>query len=63
LRGRAIAGLTVGAAARIFCRKLEAEMVAVDGRYRTAEHWGPDLHGRAVQVRRDKDVLRISVLD
>jgi septum site-determining protein MinC len=63
LRGRAIAGLTVGNAARIFCRKLEAEMVGVDDRYRTAEHWGPELHGRAVQVRRDRDALRFSALD
>jgi septum site-determining protein MinC len=63
LRGRAIAGLTTGAAARIFCQKFEAEMVGVDDRYRTAEHWGPDLHGRAVQVRRDRDALRFSALD
>jgi septum site-determining protein MinC len=63
LRGRAIAGLTTGAAARIFCQKLEAEMIAVDDRYRTAEHWGADLHGRAVQVRRDRDGLRFSALD
>jgi septum site-determining protein MinC len=63
LRGRAIAGLTAGAAARIFCQKLEAEMVAVDDRYRTAEHWGADLHGRAVQVRRDRNGLRFSALD
>ncbi len=63
LRGRAIAGLSVGAAARIFCQKLEAEMVAVDDRYRTAEHWGADLHGRAVQIRRDRDGLRFSALD
>ena len=62
LRGRAIAGLTAGAAARIFCQKLEAEMVAVDDRYRTAEHWGANLHGRAVQVRRDRDGLRFSPL-
>ncbi len=45
LRGRAIAGLRTGAAARIFCRKLEAEMVGVDRLYRTAEHWGEGLHG------------------
>jgi septum site-determining protein MinC len=63
LRGRAIAGLTAGAAARIFCRKLEAEMVAVDGRYRTAEHWGAELHGRAVQIRFERNALRFSVLD
>ena len=63
LRGRAIAGLRPGGAARIFCSRLEAEMVAVDGRYRTAEHWGAELHGRAVQVRFERDALRFSVLD
>lgn len=62
LRGRAIAGLkTVGS--RIFCTRLEAEMVGVDQLYRTAENWGPDLHGRAVQVRCDRGALRLTALD
>ena len=60
LRGRAIAGLRTGEAARIFCRKLEAELVAVDGLYRTAEHWGADLQGCAVQIRRERSVLKLS---
>ena len=63
LRGRAIAGLKTGAAARIFCRKLEAELVGVDRLYRTAEHWGAGLHGRAVQVLSDRGALRLSALD
>jgi len=63
LRGRAIAGLKTGDAARIFCRKLEAELVAVDRLYRTAEHWGAGLHGQAVQIRRDGGALRLSALD
>ena len=63
LRGRAIAGLTVGSAARIFCQKLEAEMVGIDDRYRTAENWGAALHGRAVQVRREREALRFLALD
>jgi septum site-determining protein MinC len=63
LRGRALAGLRTGAAARIFCRRLEAELVGVDQLYRTAEHWGSDLHGRAVQVRCDRGALQISALD
>jgi septum site-determining protein MinC len=63
LRGRAIAGVTTGAQARIFCRRLEAELLAVGGLYRTAEHWGPDLHGRAVQVRRDQKNLALLALD
>jgi septum site-determining protein MinC len=63
LRGRAVAGLTAGPAARIFCRKLEAEMVAVDRLYRTAEHWGEGLHGRAVQIWSDRGALRLSAFD
>jgi septum site-determining protein MinC len=62
LRGRAIAGLKTGGA-RIFCRRLEAELVGVDQLYRTAENWGPDLHGRAVQVRCDRGALRLATLD
>jgi len=63
LRGRAIAGLRSGPGARIFCRKLEAELVGVDQLYRTAEHWGPGLHGRAVQVLCDRGALRLSAFD
>ena len=62
LRGRAIAGLRTPGS-RIFCRRLEAEMVGVDQLYRTSEHWGPDLHGRAVQVGCDRGALQISALD
>jgi septum site-determining protein MinC len=63
LRGRALAGLKMGAGARIFCRRLEAELVGVDQLYRTAEHWGPDLHGRAVQIHCDRGALQLSALD
>jgi septum site-determining protein MinC len=63
LRGRAIAGLRAGAGARIFCRRLEAELVGVDQLYRTAEHWGPGLHGRSVQVMCDRGSLRLSAFD
>lgn len=62
LRGRAIAGLkTIGS--RIFCRRMEAEMVGVDALYRTAETWGEGLHGRAVQVACDRGALRLSAFD
>ncbi|HEX4742876.1 MAG TPA: septum site-determining protein MinC [Caulobacteraceae bacterium] len=63
LRGRAIAGVTTGASARIFCRKLEAELIAVDGLYKTAEHWGADLRGRPAQIQRDRDALIVSAFD
>jgi septum site-determining protein MinC len=63
LRGRALAGLKAGAGARIFCRRLEAELVGVGQLYRTAEHWGPDLQGRAVQVHCDRGALQLTALD
>jgi septum site-determining protein MinC len=62
LRGRAIAGMRNGRDARIFCRRLEAELVAVDHLYRTAEHWGEGLHGAAVQILRDRGSLRLTPL-
>jgi septum site-determining protein MinC len=63
LRGRAIAGLRAGLEARIFCSRLEAELVGVDRLYRVAEHWGPRLHGRPVQVLSDRGALRLTPLD
>jgi septum site-determining protein MinC len=60
LRGRAIAGVQSGESARILCLGLEAELIAVNGIYRTAEHWGPDLHGLAAQVRSEQGLLRLT---
>lgn len=50
LRGRALAGAQGFAKARIFCRKLEAELVSIDGFYLTAEDMAPGLRGAAVQI-------------
>lgn len=63
LRGRAIAGFKPGVDARIFCGRMEAEMVGVGNLYRTSENWGPALQGRPVQVRCDRGALRLSALD
>jgi septum site-determining protein MinC len=63
LRGRAIAGVKMGSQARIFCSRLEAELVAVDGVYRTAEDWGAAVQGCAVQAHCDRGVLRLLALD
>ncbi len=67
LRGRAIAGL-LGAGAngtkpRIFCRRLEAELLAIDGVYKTADEMDPALQGRAVQVWLDGDKLAMAAID
>jgi septum site-determining protein MinC len=50
LRGRALAGAAGGKTARIFCRRLEAELLAIDGYYRTAEDLDGNLRGRPIQA-------------
>ncbi len=52
LRGRALAGASGNADARIFASLMEAELVSIAGIYRTFENGYPDgLTGRAVQIR------------
>ena len=63
LRGRAIAGSTGNAQARIFCRKHEAELLAIDGLYRTADDMGPEYRGLPIQVSLDGDALIVKPLD
>lgn len=64
LRGRAIAGLLgAGQRPRIFCRRLEAELLAIDGHYKTADEMDPALQGRAVQAWLEGDEVRVAPLD
>jgi septum site-determining protein MinC len=60
LRGRALAGATGNAMARIFCTKIEAEMLAIDGLYKTADDIEPNLRGRPVQAWLDGDTMRVA---
>lgn len=62
LRGRAMAGTTGDASARIFCRKLEAELIAIDGFYKTAEDIEDELRGHAVQMWLEGEAVRIETL-
>jgi septum site-determining protein MinC len=63
LRGRAIAGSTGNGRARIFCHRLEAELLAIDGLYKTADDMEPKLRGRAVQAWLDGDAMVLAALD
>lgn len=60
LRGRAIAGALGNPNARIFCQRFEAELVSIDGFYRTADNIDPALRGRAVEIRLVDDAISIS---
>jgi septum site-determining protein MinC len=59
LRGRAIAGTLGNSSASIFCRKLEAELLSIDGVYTTADQLASDLQGQAVHLWLDGDEMRI----
>jgi septum site-determining protein MinC len=63
LRGRAIAGCTGDARARIFCSKFEAELISIDGLYKTADDLGPTFRGLAVQVNLDGDSIILKTFD
>jgi septum site-determining protein MinC len=63
LRGRAMAGSMGDAKARIFCSRNEAELLAIDGYYQTAESMDASLRGRPVQVWLEGPGLNIEALD
>jgi septum site-determining protein MinC len=63
LRGRAIAGLSGNSGARIFCNKLQAELLSIDGVYQTADDMPAAVVGKSVQVWLDGEQMKISILD
>jgi len=63
LRGRALAGTGGNSRARIFCNRIEAELLAIDGYYRTADDVDASLRGKRVQAWLDGDQLMIAALD
>ncbi|TCV70413.1 septum site-determining protein MinC [Neorhizobium sp. R1-B] len=62
LRGRAMAGSVGNASARIFCRKMEAELLAIDGIYKMAEDMAPSLRGKPVQLWLEGDTIMAETL-
>ena len=63
LRGRAMAGTSGNRQARIFCRHLEAELLAIDGYYRTAEDLDAELRTKPVQAWLADETLFIAQID
>jgi septum site-determining protein MinC len=62
LRGRAIAGAQGYTEARIFCQRLEAELVAVAGAYVMADDIPPERRGHSAQIFLDGGECRIAAL-
>jgi septum site-determining protein MinC len=63
LRGRAMAGVNGNSAARIFCQKIEAELLAIDGYYQTAEQIDDNLRNRPAQAWLEGDIMKITALN
>ncbi len=63
LRGRAMAGVNGNSAARIFCQKIEAELLAIDGYYQTAEEIDVALRNRPAQAWLEGDTMKITPLN
>jgi septum site-determining protein MinC len=63
LRGRVMAGSNGNTRARIFCSKAEAELLAIDGHYLTADMMDKGLRDRAVQAWLDGNAVRVAALD
>jgi septum site-determining protein MinC len=58
-----MAGSMGDSGARIFCSRNEAELLAIDGYYQTAEKMDASLRGRPVQVWLEGAELNITNLD
>ncbi|MBR0695653.1 septum site-determining protein MinC [Bradyrhizobium lablabi] len=63
LRGRAMAGINGNSSARIFCQRIEAELLAIDGYYQTAEQIGEALRNQPAQAWLEGEELRITPLN
>ena len=62
LRGRAMAGVNGNSSARIYCQSIEAELIAIDGYYQTAEELDADLRSKPAQARLDGKIMRVTAL-
>ena len=58
-----MAGTSGNSRARIFCRRIEAELVAIDGYYRTAVNLDPNVGDRPVQAWLAGETLMIAAMD
>lgn len=62
LRGRAIAGAQGHEGASIFCQKLEAELVSINGSYWISDSLQGELWGKPAQIQQKNESLEIQAL-
>ena len=57
LRGRVIAGFAGAPDAGVFCRRMEAELIAINGVYKVADDMPAPMRGKPVHATLDGDVI------
>lgn len=62
LRGRAIAGAQGDEKCRIFCQKLDAELIAIAGNYKQLEEISDEYRNKSVQISLDNEKIRFFTL-
>ena len=63
LRGRAVAGFTGNARARVFCSRFQAELLSINGVYKTADDVDGRLRNRPVQAWLEGNAILMAALD
>ncbi len=63
LSGRAMAGVTGDTSARIFCRRVEAELLAIDSYYKTADDIEDSLRRQPAQAWLEGGTLKIAAMN
>jgi septum site-determining protein MinC len=63
IRGRVMAGAYGETRARIFCRRLEAELLAIGGFYMTADEIATNMRSQAVQAWLENQTVKMAKLD
>ena len=58
-----MAGVNGNSAARIYCQKIEAELLAIDGYYQTAEEIDASLRSRPAQAWLESSIMKITALN
>jgi septum site-determining protein MinC len=63
LRGRALAGVYGSETARVFCRRFEAELIAIGSHFKVTEEIDPELRQKPAQAWVAGNELKIAALD
>ena len=62
LRGRALAGINGDTSARVFCQKLEAELISIAGNFILSDFMRTQAWQQAVQVYLDEHILHVAAV-